>query len=383
MRFILLLSTLMCAACANNSPTQCGDKFLLPWLMPDKSVQFQKVHLTTLKSPYRLKGSAAEVYYESMIDDRGYQGPVAEPHLTRSDGTCVPTDAGSVMALTAYAHFERIYLFDREIGVANQLTWPRKVGVQIHLRTPEGMDHNNAHYFGRSDSVGVIPYTRKGMHFAMNRGILAHEHFHAHFQSQVLNALNRSDDVINSLYERIFHPLVGIKPTIEDLDNADVNTNEGLNRFVLRSWNEGLADFYAGVLTEDPDFFADSSPELSDNRTLDGPLWQFNSGAILRQKSRLNMLYDSYFQGTILARTLFRMAHLRGTDPKQFLSAVMKRMIHIPRMVRPLLETQIIDFESVLPVLLEGEPLNEERCLILRTAVSKSGLLRSFRQCGT
>jgi len=57
--------------------------------------------------------------------------------------------------------------------------------VEIHIRAGDSSgNHNNAHYFSKSDSIAVIPYSQNGLSLSLNPGVLGHEHFHAHFQSQ-------------------------------------------------------------------------------------------------------------------------------------------------------------------------------------------------------
>jgi len=117
MRLVLAILLLATVGCANNSHDQCGNKVLLLWPTASNEFKFREIEFTTLKSPYELKGSAAEVFYEGRVTDSGYDGSVARPRLTRAKGgLCVPTDAGSSMALTAYKHFENLQIFDRSLG---------------------------------------------------------------------------------------------------------------------------------------------------------------------------------------------------------------------------------------------------------------------------
>lgn len=383
MRLILVLSMMALASCANDPKNECGDKFALPHFSAESGVQFREVQLKTLLSPYRLKGAAAEIFHEGALTSQGYQGSVAQPRLIRSGGVCVPADTGSMLALSAYEQFERIFFFDREIGVDRYLKWPRKVGVELHIRNPDGRTHNNAHYFGTSDSIGILPYSLDGMHLAFNSGVLAHEHFHAHFQSQVLNPLNTVSEIISS---------GGVKPSVDDLDNANLETNAGLNRFVLRSWNEGLADFYACVFTNEPDFFSASKLDRGSDRECDGPLHLFQSGEVLRPRIgftapgasgelRKEMLGTAYQQGTLLARLLYRVGGPDNLSRRRILNGVMSRLHRLPPMVRASMDLTIMDFEDIVPILLEGQALNEESCAALTATLSKRAVLENFKSC--
>lgn len=383
MRVILVLMLVTLASCANDPKNECGDKVVLPHFSAKSGVRFLEVRLKTLLSPYRLKGAAAEIFYEGALTAQGYQGSVAEPRLTRSGGVCVPADTGSMLALSAYEQFEKIFFFDREIGVDRHLQWPRKVGVELHIRNPDGQTHNNAHYFGTSDSIGILPYSLEGLPLAFNPGVIAHEHFHAHFQSQVLNPLNTGSEVIAT---------EGVKPTLDDLDNADLNTNAGLNRFVLRAWNEGLADFYACVFTEEPDFFSASKLDRGADRECDGQLQFFRPGEDLRPKIgdtapvlsrelRKDMLGAAYRQGTILARLLYQVGGPNKESRRQLLHRVMTRLQYIPPLVSANLHVTVLDFEDVVPVLLQDLPLDAHVCGVLSKTLSKPEMLERFKSC--
>src|SRR5690606_7976149 len=97
----LISSTLLflsLCGCAGSLTGECGDKFILLW-----NGEFREVQVTTLASPYELRGAAAEIYYNAPIRYEGYTGRVARPKLSRTgDGVCVPLDVNSSMALTVY-----------------------------------------------------------------------------------------------------------------------------------------------------------------------------------------------------------------------------------------------------------------------------------------
>ena len=190
MRRWLVVILLVLTNCTSKS-SKCGDKALLLWPDSGGTYVFQEVLLRTLGSLYRLKGTAAEIYYESGLDESGFTSAPAEPHLTNSGGVCVPEDVGSSLTVNAYAQFEHLYDFEIELGTDAQLTWPRRVGVEIHLEG-EFMDiENNAHYYGQQDVITLVPYSLNDLPMSLNQGIVAHEHFHAHFQSQALSAMEK------------------------------------------------------------------------------------------------------------------------------------------------------------------------------------------------
>lgn len=388
MRLALLIFAFGLVGCADTlSQKNCGDRFQLLWPTAANRMSFENVQIFTLKSPYELKGEAAEVYYEAGLEDDGFTGSPARPNLTNSgDGVCIPMDTGSSLAITTYAQFERLLYFDRELKAENQVTWPRKVGVNIHLRNSDGRTHNNAHYFAKNDSVAVIPYTLTGLPIGLNPGILAHEHFHGHFQAQVIAPLNLIIDEVITV-DQFFYAGFSIKPTVDDVENGDLTSVQGLNKFVIRAWNEGLADLYGGIFSGESDFFSKSVSNLGSMRDLRSPLGLFKSASAFEREARAlggvkeSLIGTSYYQGALLARALYQYVTLSGIDGKAFLSHIMSRLPALADTVKADFNYRVFDFEDVVPVLLEGQTVPLAACEVLRATLSKPMLIERFRQC--
>jgi hypothetical protein len=381
--FLLLVLT----GCGGRKD-KCGKDFLVLWPGADGTYQFQPVRLSTLASPYELKGEAAQVYVESTLGGAsGYSGAVARPHLTRADGMCVPTDIDSALAVSAYAQMERLYAFDRDLGVSGQIPWPRKVGVQIQLTGEETLVRNNALYFSKYDATALVPYTAGGLPAPVNLGIVAHEHFHAHFQHQVygpLNAILAARELVYGLsLERLFHPLAARRPGAEDVDKAEVGSPRGLNVFVLRAWNEGLADFYSWVYTGRSGFVRESLPYDSE-RDLADPPSTLRSAKQFREDAKANhgvTVGYSYRQGTELARLLYRVAATGIETRPMLLTRILNQLPKVAVAVARRFDQDDMDFETVVPLLLEGMVLNPTVCGVLSSSLSKVTMDRSFASC--
>lgn len=385
---------LVLTGCSGPKDT-CGKDFLVLWPSAQGPYEYQTLSLPTLNSPYELKGKVAEIYFENELSARnGYIGSVARPHLTRSNGICVPTDVGSSIAVSTYAQMEKIYEYDRSMGVENQIPWPRKVGVQVNLIGANGVVQNNALYLSQHDVMGLVPYSQNGLPTGVNIGIVAHEHFHAHFQHQIYNRLN---NVLTSdlNLEALFHPVNSLYPSIEDVEKADVRSVRGVNSFVLRSWNEGLADLYGALYTNRPDFVRESLPQLMDkiedgrdvSRNLSGQLEPMSTGPSFRfelaqrDSMRFSTVSTSYREGTLLARLLYRVAKSGSEAPSEFLSRVMTRLPNVADWVAPNFDHELIDVEAIVPVLLEGMPLNRKACKALREGLHRETFEGSFPSC--
>lgn len=387
--FSSLLTTVFIAGCANSSSDKCGGRFLLLWPNGTGQHSFQEIKIDTMKSPYETKGSIARVYFEGGLAGRGYEGPVARPRLTQSGDVCVPMDVESSFAVSAYAQMEALHAFDVKNGIDQGITWPRNVGVEIRVRTTDGGTHNNAHYFPKDDAIAIIPYSYDGLPMALNHGVMAHEHFHAHFQARVVNHVNAA---LASQFamDRLFYPRFNLKPMADDYDRIDLNTTNGLNNFVLRGWNEGLADFYAYVFTDQSNFFNDSRPDLFSLRDLAGEPQAMLSGFHFHQTVQRTSTDQShqvaalsYQQGTLLARLLFQLSEL-GPESKEL---ILQRVIQkLPRLAEDLIQNydrQVYDFDAIVPIILEGAPLNDKACAILASVMPKAKMKRSFNACSS
>ncbi len=123
------------------------------------------------------------------------------------------------------------------------------------------------HTISPLDVIGLLPYTLDGVPFAVNHGIVAHEHFHAHFQKQVINPLQIAEGIhVVSALENLFYGALDVA-SAGALNSADgaIEEPKYFNDIVMRGWNEGLADLYAALYTGQANFFTAAFPQ-SPNR---------------------------------------------------------------------------------------------------------------------
>jgi hypothetical protein len=371
---LLVAALVGCKAAKTEGET----RYLVLWPDATGTYRLQEITLTTLPSAYELKGEAAEIYFESALREDGFKGPVAKPHLTKAGDVYIPQDIESSLAITAYAHFEKLYLYDRAMGFADRLSWPRKVGVQIHMSEDAASTHNNAHYFSGSDSIALLPFSLDaGVPMGINLGVTAHEHFHAHFQKRLMDPLNKL------LADK------GLNQNADKFGGLDFTESVSRNNVVLRGWNEGLADFYASVYSGFPDFFRVSIPSVDNERNLDGKLAPFMTDLELTEfveragVTERSILSKTYGQGTILGRLLRRISKSRSEEPRLFLQRVMAKLDKLPEYLSSRYLTGTYSYDAIVPVLLEGEELNADICKDLRHTLTGETLVGNFGACDT
>ena len=375
---ILLFMSLLLAGCLRARPS-CGPKILPLGPNAQHEYSFQTIELQTLGSVQKLEGEAARIYFENGIDNHSFTGSPAQPHVSSAGGVCVPDDVESAAAVNAYAQFESLYRFEREIGTASQITWPRSIGVNIHIKGRDSDAYNNAHYYGGPDAIALMPYSKSGLPLSFNQGIVAHEHYHSHFQAVVTGWMDAvfktSTQTLN--FESLFGPLgpVSAQPVrVAETSDVDLKSPAGLNNFVMRGWNEGLADLFAGIYTDNSDLF---TPSLKvEGRELDGPLFTLRQAGDLaffvdrvrapREQVLDKMMAIAYAEGSVLARFLFQLAHEGRETPKHFLRRILDRT----RLIGPALvgtyTVQPLNFATILPLLLHDYPFGKTGCRQLR-----------------
>lgn len=301
----LFLTFCLLANCARQD--ESGKYFLLPWGPEIGRYSLQKVRIETMDSPYEVSGSDAEVYVGNFLSNRGYIGDKARPNLTLSKDTFIPKDVESSMALVTYAHTERIRLLDRELGIEDNISWPRQVGIQIQVESEGELEYNNAIYLGELDTIAFFPMKAENLPLAINGGVIAHEHWHAHFQQ------------------------LGLKVEFEGLTKRDEEFNKAV---IIRGWNEGLADFYAYVYTGASDFL---TPSISHQAVR-----KLNQEVLpLRGKQSLYEAFDFYYKrngnilgcvsypmGTQIAIFLYNMVQLETSgEPRENAKKWMRHIV--------------------------------------------------------
>lgn len=317
---LILAAGLQILSACSLKPLSQSKKFLIPYPDGKGGYSLQVVELKTLSSSHEVSGQAADVYYEPPMNSSGFTGSLAAPKLTLSGDVYVPKDEASGAALAVYAQFEKMYFWEKKVLLNSQMTWPRKVGIDLQVATTAGMRlFNNARYYDQIDAMGILPFQGNGLPLVLNAGVLAHEHFHAHFERLIEKPLGLQKSPVQSLYPKALwtsQELAEAKPSgacgLDDSNYFDI---------VVRGWNEGLADFYGAMFTESGEFMFPSgfteNSEFSGRRLDRSPTAMADEDrlheALKQNSSQLSFqkcvgFGASYYNGTQMARVLYGMA---------------------------------------------------------------------------
>ena len=374
----LLLSTLLWGCQRDNVSGPIT--YILPW--PDQNGEYHltEVELTSLRHADRMEGSAARVFVKSGIKDGKFQGEVARPRLIKKGKRkFLAADYESALAIAVYAHYERFMEWDQELGIASDLSWPRQVGIQMHMRSKKGdREHNNARYVAKWDLTLVAPTSIGGLPLELNGGILAHEHFHAHFHARLVNYLQKNWSQATK--------------SKEDDPTRDANV------YLIRSWNEGLADFWGYLYTRDPQFMKKTFMQKYHVRQLDeGPstipgIKEFKSRVGGKAKGACKKASCQIYRvGTRLARVLKQVLDSQITHDEEKTEShenqiALRIMSTLPALTKRVMAEPAdkvmspdLFFEMAFP---EKEPLPAWACLPLEKNLEKKAWVKFAERCG-
>lgn len=286
-RFFLVITVvlLQVVACTGGyRSASLGPKALVLWPQAGGAYQFQEVDFLSLTDPRELASSRARIYWRAQWSGQGFSGSPVKPHWLRARELWIPQDVTSAIAVATFLIFERLYDFDRSLGIEGQLTWPRQVAVDEPVVSSRGALLDNAFYDQPTDSIVVTRVSTSALPIGLSHGVLAHEHFHAHFAAAFMQAQ--------------------MKLKSASAGNLKI---EGKNKFYLSAWNEGLADLYGALFSGQARFGSQVSDLDFHDRHLDGKLQSFETNAF--EKGNV------YLLGTILARWLYHwQTQLGGRD---------------------------------------------------------------------
>lgn len=342
--------------------------YRIPWPSDtDGALALRDVEISTLRDPEQFSGDAARVLVEPGDGGGSLAGstPSGRYVVTRS-GVMVPADYVTMQAVTAYAHVERLRAMDLSLGVGSVLSYPLSLGVEVQVNSYGQRAKNNAIYDAKLDSLLLVPYDQGGLPIALNGGVLAHEHFHFLFQRLVMShvreplaqtscsggtvvagggavvaAAGSSGSAAVSARKSVATAAddEATTPTLTESWGADNGSTElaadrvaktaaaipprVYNSYVLRGLNEGFADFYGWLYSNDVSFLAKSLPDQDDMRRLDSEPDRLPAETLIRR-----LLVDNFAPDQILPEaTRAHNAYTLGTTYARYLRQLVDDLV--------------------------------------------------------
>lgn len=263
--FLLLFPFLGLFSCGwNKAGDSSADEIQVQLALPkagndSQEYSFQVVPLLNIYNLKQLRGAYARFYLNPGIESNHLMGDYPRAELLKNQsGIYIPQNELSYQMASIYYHMQKMALFDQKVGAGEVNKWPRDIGLRVSLQTSNdnlNFQDNNAVYDGMYDAILIVPYNKDKIPLSMNAGVLAHEHFHSLFFKLVTAKLIEnnwlSGDTQLSNHQK-------------ETDNVD-----SLARItLLKAVNEGLADFWGLIYTQDENFIYPSLSEVEKTRSL-------------------------------------------------------------------------------------------------------------------
>jgi hypothetical protein len=335
----LIITPVLLFSCAKKSDVNEAQGDLSVQIGVQQSASAYTLQVVTLKGIEKLNevaGQFARFFYSPGSTATSLTGTAPHAEFIHSGRFFVPSDNLSMQMAAIYFHLQSLAAFDKEVGADGVNRWPRAVGLETQiLNGGDGanLQQNNAFYNGQTDSMMFVPFTGNNLPIAVNAGIIAHEHFHSLFYKTVIRVAFQAQKLSSpsaSIHEEAQQPLnakTGVPAG--PVAVSDKERIQMFNETFLRGINEGLADFWGWVYTDDPEFMRWSLPDFQADRTLKLSLNSVGSfetkDKILRKVVEATQFYEnpkaalinySYQIGTPYARFLKQLSVLQATAKK-------------------------------------------------------------------
>lgn len=249
---LVALTASLLASCTKGRDSDTPT-YRIPYIDEKGQNTFRDVTLLTLHSAFQMDGAAAHIYFNPSNNGQSFTGSLAEPHLGKSGNIFRALDPESGTVIATYAFYEKMFFYEKKVLLPgdSQISWPRTIGVYSNVERMTPTDENNAAYLPEpADITEIMPFSDSSRDaLAFNHGVLGHEHFHAHFEHSVQRQL-------------------ASMKAMRDVDimggRGCPGTTNAYELKLLAIWNEGLADFYGAITSEQPSFMTVSfGPEAA------------------------------------------------------------------------------------------------------------------------
>ncbi len=342
----------------------------------DGSYKFDVKPLQSLQSILPFKGSTLEFYREPYLAGGkllGFEQPLS---IFRAEqGYWAGKDLQSIQMITLYYNFEKLRQFDAQIQVNNQSnldqlnSWPLKVFV-VGSGLPSSSD-SNALFSGQHRALLFTPYNETALPLMLNYGVHAHEHFHALFYELFLRELPENFKSLKNLthHQQEWERQGGLvwKGAATP---SPVTPAESYHQLLVRGVDEGLADLWGYILSQDENFVGRSLPSETQRRKITNKLFVAVSqseleriAATLDPSVHMQIAYEL---GSQISKTL-RVLLLPITDPKQKAQIIISAVVKFARHFQSLKANEVVLANHILELFAQTlQPLPQESCEALR-----------------
>lgn len=282
-----ILWAVLLTSCADRTDVEKADGLVsvqIPIQTSASSYQLKNVELVGMKNLKEVSGQFAHFFYSPGLNNSQLSGSAPTAHFIKSGSLFIPTDIISAQMATIYYHMQNMAALDSQLGAGNINQWPRSIGLETQLIEKDGVRKNNAFYDGQTDAMMFVPFTETNLPISINAGIIAHEHFHSLFYKIVIKKAIATNKIAFNIISTHPKPILIDPKKMQRPPKAISEKSKILlfNEIYVRGLNEGLADFWGWLYTDDVDFMKWSLPTFTQARTLS--LDHSDAGAYLTQQ---------------------------------------------------------------------------------------------------
>lgn len=340
-----------------------------------------KIEVVTLKGLSNLKevaGFFAQFFYAPGMTQNQLTGDSPQSRFIKTNQNIyVPIDQLSQQMATIYFHIQNLAEFSQVVGAGEVNQGPMKIGLETKVGDSEALSKNNAFYDGKSDAMLFVPFTSSQLPIALNSGIIAHEYFHSLFYKMVLKNLEIKDKMAQAKMKQV------------------LQARELYNETYLRGTNEGLADFWGWIYSDDDDFIRWSLSAYSKNRKLsitEKTVGQFESAENIFSKVQTALQTGAdaseylseyiYKIGTPQARFLKQLTTIaveEGADGKEAKKTVAQAVLGFLKStvikMKALNESEVLPADSLFEFIASTEAklkLSQKQCELVLSYIQKN-----------
>lgn len=220
----------------------------------NKSSKLETVTIKNITSLKEVSGSYAQFYYTPGGGSGALTGSSPQARFIRTgDGLYVPSDSITQQMFSLYYHVQNLNDFNEQISPELKQTHPFQIGLQTQVSGSPATTQNNAFFDGESNALLFVPYTLDNIPISVNSGIIAHEFFHSIFFKHVLGTFNARQQALIQA----------------SADQEHASKVYYFNQTFVRGLNEGIADYWGWLYTNNVDYISISLPKFGDERKLE------------------------------------------------------------------------------------------------------------------
>jgi hypothetical protein len=324
-----------------------------------------------------------------LIDTR--HAPVVSgcPYLNE----IIPLDRTSSQALTLYAHLERLYLWSSTLNIPQKLKTKLDVGLAAEVSSEGVPMRSNALFSSVLNSLLVVPYSDSALPLSLNGGVLAHEYFHFLFNGLVIDFFRDQKDNKKIINFALTTPHENDQSHFKyETNNSEKKAEDWFVFAFIRGMNEGLADIWGWLYSEDANFIVPSLPIVEKMRDLEAnpdELWtktQMISAIVTKSKQGDAAESLAYSLGTQYARWAYKRitevegsSHLSDDKRNLWSNKIIERLVNYTHKNMDLSNRdRLVPSEFISYLLFGDDKLTSEECSRWSSFVEKSERSAAF-----